>query len=195
MKSLYQLAIELGIDVIYSCTVNSIADNDSIVTIESSAIGAIKTEKVIVATNGFAKTLLSLDVEPARAQVIVTKPIENLPFKGTFHYDKGYFYFRNIHNRVLFGGGRNLDFEAEKTTEFSTTPLVINELSRILKEVILPNTHHEIDYSWVGIMGVGKTKQNIVKAYSKNIICAVRMGGMGVAIGSLVGKEAADLLK
>jgi len=43
-------------------------------------------------------------------------------------------------------------------------------------------------------MGVGTEKKPIIKHYSPNVVCAVRMGGMGVAIGSLVGKEAAKLI-
>jgi hypothetical protein len=41
-------------------------------------------------------------------------------------------------------------------------------------------------------MGVGTEKKPIIKKISPNIVCAVRMGGMGVAIGSLVGKLAID---
>ena len=33
----------------------------------------------------------------------------------------------------------------------------------------------------------------IVRNVSENVVCAVRMGGMGVAIGSLIGEEAAGL--
>ena len=40
-------------------------------------------------------------------------------------------------------------------------------------------------------MGIGSEKKPIIKAVTKNVVCAVRMGGMGVAIGSLVGKMAA----
>tara|TARA_R110001592_G_scaffold53528_7_gene164119 strand:+ start:1366 stop:2487 length:1122 start_codon:yes stop_codon:yes gene_type:complete len=194
MTSLTSLAQSIGIQIINNINVTALNDNEKSVEVVTNEIERLQARKVVVATNGFAKELLNLDVEPARAQVLITKPIDNLPFKGTFHYDKGYYYFRNIHNRVLFGGGRNLDFKAENTTSLENTPLIINELNRILKEVILPNTNYEIDYTWAGIMGVGETKQNIVKHYSKNIICAVRMGGMGVAIGSLIGKEAAELL-
>ena len=43
-------------------------------------------------------------------------------------------------------------------------------------------------------MGVGNQKKAIVKQLSKNMYCGVRLGGMGVAIGSLVGKELADLV-
>ena len=53
--------------------------------------------------------------------MLITKPLENLHFRGTFHLDKGYYYFRNIDQRILFGGGRNLDFETEETTEFGET--------------------------------------------------------------------------
>jgi hypothetical protein len=43
-------------------------------------------------------------------------------------------------------------------------------------------------------MGVGNQKKAIVKQISNNIFCGIRMGGMGIAIGSLVGKELAQLL-
>ena len=43
-------------------------------------------------------------------------------------------------------------------------------------------------------MGVGNQKKAIVKPISSNVFCGVRLGGMGVAIGSLVGKELAELI-
>ena len=67
-------------------------------------------------------------------------------------------------------------------------------LRKILAEQILPNTPHEIEMSWAGIMGVGKSKEPIIKRYSNRIAIGVRMGGMGVAIGSLVGEEVAELV-
>jgi gamma-glutamylputrescine oxidase len=44
-------------------------------------------------------------------------------------------------------------------------------------------------------MGVGKQKKPIVKQLSEHVYCGVRLGGMGVAIGSIVGKELADLIE
>jgi gamma-glutamylputrescine oxidase len=35
-------------------------------------------------------------------------------------------------------------------------------------------------------------KKPIIENISQNVVCAVRMGGMGVAIGSLVGKLAIE---
>jgi glycine/D-amino acid oxidase-like deaminating enzyme len=69
--------------------------------------------QLLVCTNAFARQLLpQLDVTPARGQIIVTSPIDNLPFKGTFHFDEGYYYFRNLGDRVLLGGARNLAFDS-----------------------------------------------------------------------------------
>ncbi|MGB1308001.1 MAG: FAD-dependent oxidoreductase, partial [Oceanihabitans sp.] len=112
----------------------------------------------------------------------------------TFHLDKGYYYFRNIDDRILFGGGRNLDFKTEETTVLAQTEIIQNKLEELLKTTILPNTTFEIDHKWSGIMGVGSQKKAIVKQISNHVFCGVRLGGMGVAIGSLVGKELADLI-
>ena len=95
---------------------------------------------------------------------------------------------------MLFGGGRNLDFEGETTTNLETTEIIQNRLQNLLKNVILPNTPFEIEHSWSGIMGIGNRKNPIVKQLSNNVYCGVRMGGMGVAIGSVIGKELADLI-
>jgi hypothetical protein len=43
-------------------------------------------------------------------------------------------------------------------------------------------------------MGVGNHKKPIVEQISDNVYCGVRLGGMGVAIGSLIGIELADLI-
>ena len=152
------------------------------------------SKKVLFATNGFAGKLTEGAVKPARAQVLITEPIPNLDIKGTFHIDGGYYYFRNIEDRILFGGGRNLDFEGESTSEFGLTETIQQRLDSLLKEVILPNTEYTIAHRWSGIMGLGAHKKPIVEQLSQNVYCGVRLGGMGVAIGSLVGQELADLI-
>ena len=185
---------KLGVKILNNISVESFVGLNTSVEVKTDRIN-FKTNKLFIATNGFANQLLAENVQPARAQVLITKPIENLQIKGTFHLDKGYYYFRNIDNRILFGGGRNLDFKTEETSEFGQTAIIQNELDKILKETILPNTPFEIAHRWSGIMGVGSQKKAIVKQHSDNVFCGVRLGGMGVAIGSLVGKELAELIK
>lgn len=194
MAELMKLAHHKGILILNRVEVTQLNDSGQSVDLLTTA-GEIRAGKVIVATNGFASQLLNLeDVKPARAQVLVTRPIADLRIKGTFHYDEGFYYFRNIGNRILFGGGRNLDFEAETTTELALNARIQTRLDQLLKEVILPGTAFEVEQRWAGIMGVGSEKKPIIRQVSPNIVCAVRMGGMGVAIGSLVGKLAVDEL-
>ena len=194
MTSLLKKTREAGVTVLNGLEIKGFNDKNSEVEIDT-AYGIIKTNKLLITTNGFAKQLLpELEVNPARAQVLITHPIPGLKIKGTFHYDKGYYYFRNVGDRVLLGGGRNLDFKTEETTEFALTDLVQNKLKQLLNEVILPGTPYSIDMQWSGIMGMGSVKAPIVKKTGNNTFCAVRMGGMGVALGSLTGEEAADLI-
>jgi gamma-glutamylputrescine oxidase len=194
MSSLIKLAQMEGVTILNSVSVNEIVDKKSGVTVLTDA-GEFRASKLAVCTNGFASRLLKIkDVRPARAQVLITKPIENLGLRGTFHYQEGYYYFRNIHNRILFGGGRNTDMITETTDEFGINKGIHTKLERLLKHMILPGVRYEIDHRWSGIMGVGSEKKPIVKFVSTNILAAVRMGGMGVAIGSMVGELAADKL-
>ncbi len=196
-KMMSQLLLKVqssGIKILNNISVENFKEIGDKVEVKTNQNEFI-TNKLLIATNGFANQLLDEEVKPARAQVLITKPIKNLHIKGTFHLDKGYYYFRNIDNRILFGGGRNLDFKAEETSDFGETTLIQNKLEEILKTTILPNTDFEIDHRWSGIMGVGDQKKAIVKQLSNNVFCGVRLGGMGVAIGSLVGKELAELIE
>ncbi|HET6245303.1 MAG: FAD-binding oxidoreductase [Bacteroidetes bacterium] len=194
IKNLILLAQQLGIILINNIGISSIHDEGKKVRIETLTQNTFTSTKVIVATNGFAKQLFPhLEVNPARAQVLVTSKIKNLKLKGTFHYDRGYYYFRNIGQRLLIGGGRNLDFKGEETFELGLTDTIQQSLENLLKTTIIPETEYTVDYKWSGIMGIGTNKTTIVKNLSENVVCAVRLGGMGVAIGSLIGEEAADL--
>ncbi len=192
MQNLIELTISKGIVILNCMQVHKISDQKSSVKLLTN-MGEMEAKQVIVATNAFANELLKLkDVKPARAQVLITKPIPGLTLKGTFHYDEGYYYFRNIGNRVLFGGGRNLDFETETSSEFVLNQKIHRHLDGLLNRIILPSYKFEVEQRWCGIMGVGNEKKPIIRKISPNVVCAVRMGGMGVAIGSLVGQLAVN---
>ncbi len=194
MVSLLKLAQSKGIKILNNVAVKSFNEIGNQVEVVLDSDYSFKTGKLLIATNGFAKELLNEEVQPARAQVLITKPIIDLHIKGTFHFDEGYYYFRNINNRILFGGGRNLDFKGEETLVMEMSEPIQQQLEKHLRNIILPNTPFEIDHRWTGIMGVGSQKKTIVKQVSNNVYCGVRLGGMGVAIGSLIGEELANLV-
>lgn len=187
IQELHRACINKDIQILFGVNVQSFEANQLGVSVETSA-GTLNTHKLLVCTNAFAKDYLD-DIQPARAQVLITKPMPGLAVNGTFHMESGYYYFRNIENRILFGGGRNLDFSGETNVAFETTNVIQDKLHEYLKELILPNTPFEIDYSWSGIMAVGSEKKPIIQKTNKNIAFGVRMGGMGVAIGASVGKQ------
>ncbi|GAA3971891.1 NAD(P)/FAD-dependent oxidoreductase [Mucilaginibacter dorajii] len=194
MRALLYKVYELGVLVLNNIHIDAIEQGDNFINLLTTQ-GRFKAGKVILATNAFASQLFpDLDVVPGRGQVLITKPVPGLKLKGTYHFNEGYYYFRNIDNRVLFGGGRNLDYQAEETFDFGHTDTVKEKLVSYLHEVILPGQNVDIDHWWSGIMGFGQDLSPIVKQVQPNVFCAVRCNGMGVAMGSLVGEEVANLV-
>ena len=155
----------------------------------------LQAKKIAVCTNAFTNQLVPvLELRPGRGQVLITDEIPGLKFRGAFHYQQGFYYFRNVGTRILFGGGRNLDFETESTTEFGINNQIAKHLEHELSELILPDTQFQVASRWSGIMAFGEHKTPLVGLHSPDIGYAVRLGGMGVALGSLVADRLARLI-
>ena len=151
--------------------------------------------KLAICNNAFANQIIpNFNIVPGRGLIILTKPFSKLNIKGSFHYDRGFYYFRNIENRILFGGGRNLDFKKEETIEFGINKKIKNKLITDLDKFIIPKQKIEIDMEWSGIMAFGESKIPIIKKESNSVAVGIKSSGMGVAIGSYVGKSVADIL-
>lgn len=200
MKCLQKYAAQIGVEVLTGTEVARVEEGESKVdvTVESKYNqGEIcfSASMVGICTNAFTKKLVpEMELVPGRGQVLVTAPIPKLKIKGVFHYDEGYFYFRNFGNRVILGGGRNQDFDTETSTDFNINKKILNTLVQQLEEVILPEQAFHIEQVWTGIMAFGPNKQPICRRYSPRIALGVRLGGMGVAIGSQIGRQLAELL-
>lgn len=194
LRTLSDLALENNIEIKTNAAVSHFEEkeNEVLVFVADSLRKEqwkLKCRHLYICTNAFTPQLLpGEEVIPGRGQVLITKPIAALKFKGIFHMNDGYYYFRATDNRILFGGGRNLDFETERTTELKLNDSIQNKLDEVLSSVILPHTDFEIEQRWSGIMAFGSTKTPVVKAFSSRVYGAFRMGGMGVALGSRVAK-------
>jgi glycine/D-amino acid oxidase-like deaminating enzyme len=186
-----------GVQILFNTEVKKFKSHSKGVTIHTNLEAPLEAKQFLVCTNGFAKQLIpSLDVVPARGQVFVTEPIPNLKFKGTFHYDEGYYYFRNLGNRLLLGGARNKDFKNEKTYSLETSNKIQKVLEEFMMKRILPkgSKKPKIELRWSGTMGIGKIKKPIIQEVQPNVYCAVRMSGMGVAIAPIVAKKVVQLM-
>lgn len=200
LRALTDLAILSGIEIKTGAEVTGFQEEGHQVVVsvqdpfrrESLRLHA---QSLCICTNAFARQLLPEEiVHPGRGQVLITEPVPGLRFKGIFHMDAGYYYFREVGGRVLFGGGRNLDFAGEETTEFGLTDRIQQELEHRLRHVILPEQNFTIAQRWSGIMAFGPTKRPIVRQFSPHVFGAFRMGGMGVAIGSQVAVDVAEMI-
>ncbi|MBK6831656.1 MAG: FAD-binding oxidoreductase [Flavobacteriales bacterium] len=176
--------------------IDRIEDDGNSVRLVMKGGGVIEAERIIVATNGYTSTLLPrLDVVPARGQVLLTAPIPDLELRGTYHLDEGFYYFREHRGAVLLGGGRNLDIAGETTTEDGLSDRIQQALEQLLRDVILPDQPFTIAQRWSGIMGFGsESKSPIIERVSERVGVAVRLGGMGVAIGIRVARKAVEMM-
>jgi gamma-glutamylputrescine oxidase len=194
------LCLSKGIEIKTGCDVSRVEEASKEVRVVVNHLQlkeeiVFRAPHVAICTNAFTRQFYpQLDIEAGRGQVLITKPIPGLKFKGIFHFQKGYYYFRELNGRVLFGGGRNLDFDKEKTTEFTFNENIRKDLMEKLQTIILPDATVEIDDWWTGIMAFGDSKFPLLLKQSDRIFLGVRMGGMGVAIGSEIGEQLATML-
>lgn len=194
-QALLQQVQSMGVTVLNGIELTGFEQNAASVILFNKQDIPLSADQLLVCTNAFAKQLLpELDIVPARGQVLLTTPLPDLPFKGTFHYDEGFYYFRNLGNRVLLGGARNKAFTEEATDNMEITDTIQQELEHFLSTCLLPGVQYSITDRWSGIMGMGTEKMPVIRQVHPNVFCAVRMSGMGVALAPLAGEKAASLL-
>lgn len=219
MNTLWKKAEQLGVRIFTGSLVIAINGHQlSVRTINGERI--VEAVTTVLATNGNTSQLTITHVEPtsnarhgavakhgavslehvptfepARGQVLLTAPIEGLPLRGSFHFDAGFYYFRNLGNRILFGGGRNTDFEGERTLSMSTTQPLQEHLEELLRTVIAPGRAISIERRWSGTMAFANGKQPFVGYIAENVVLAFGCNGMGVALGSNIASDVADLIQ
>ncbi len=185
---------KLGVDFLFGVEVEHIVPEAKRVIIKCKNSPSLDTHHAILATNAFTSELYQgLDLVPSRNQVLISDPIKEFTLKGTYHMDRGYVYFRNVGNRLLIGGARNIDSKEETTSELGSNPKIIEHLNQLATKVI-GVTSFNMSHSWSGIIATGQSKQPIIKQVSDKITLAVRLGGMGVATGAAVAREVVNMI-
>jgi len=195
IKYLLSKALKLGVIVNFGIEVTECLNEEGRFKLKTKSEIEIFSTHLILCTNAFTNQIINeSDIVPVRNQVLVTKPLNSLAFEGTFHYDKGYVYFRNVgNNRLLIGGARNIDSTKEKTFEFGKNKKILDHLKEFSSEYIL-GEELKVEQIWSGIIASGSNKNPIVKEVEKNLFIGVRLGGMGVAIGTSVAQKLSKLV-
>lgn len=200
MRALTDMATTLGVEIKTGAEVMGFDEDEKGVDVRvqdpfRKETWPLRCASLSICTNAFTRSLLpNEEVTPGRGQVLITDVIPGLKLRGVYHFDKGYYYFREINGRVLFGGGRNMDFEGETTTEIALNEQIQADLDDKLRNIILPGVKYTVAQRWAGIMAFGSTRHPIVKAISPRVFGAFRMGGMGVALGSDAAARLAEII-
>jgi gamma-glutamylputrescine oxidase len=195
MQALTKKVLDAGVQILYGIGVTGWEYNNNTIHISTDKETVMAAERLLICTNGFMASLLpGMHVGPARGQVIVTSAIPGLLLKGTFHFDEGYYYWRNLGNRVLIGGARNKAFAEEQTTDLSGSEKIREALASFLKLHLHEKYAYTIDDHWSGIMGFTADKKPVVKQVSANIFTAIACNGMGVALTPVIAEQVADMI-
>lgn len=195
LKALLQKVISMDVQVMFGTELKSFEENNQNVILQTSDKRTLSTEQLIFCTNAFSKALLpDIAVVPARGQVLLTAPIPGLKLNGVFHYDEGFYYFRNLGDRILLGGARNTSIETEYTLDAFTTLPIQQALESFLNKIILPGQQPVIQQRWAGIMAMGPDKSPVLKQLTARTFCSVRLSGMGVALAPMMGKMLAEIV-
>ncbi|MDE3125764.1 MAG: FAD-binding oxidoreductase [Bacteroidota bacterium] len=194
VKALQVVAFQSGIQILSGIDVIECKQINNGVQINTQQKIVFNAEKVVLCTNAFSNNINTghtIPIMPGRGQIILTSPIPNLPLHGTFHFDAGFYYWRNLGNRILLGGARNKAFEEETTTELNTTNKIQRELEQFLQKHIHPSIHYSIEQRWSGIMGFTQNHLPYVHFIESNILAVIACNGMGVALTPIIAEEVA----
>ena len=154
------------------------------------SVGDVHTRRIIFATNGYRDLARpEVDLQRVKNQVYLTSewPHE-LP--GTYHASQGFIYFRKVGQRILIGGARHLD--SSTSLEYFNQEIE-DYLMGFLHRHLPESSGLRITRKWIGYLGVGESKYPVISKIGVGEYAAVRLGGMGVAIGAEVGKKVAQL--
>lgn len=196
IRMLWKYCSQLGVQVITGTEVQHFGQGSGGHIHIQTGSNRFTARAMALCTNAFTRSLVSgeMDLTPGRGMVMLVRPKSPVKISGTYHYEEGYYYFRDFKDRIIFGGGRNLALEEEITTEFGINQKIEARLHQDLREVILPGTDYTVEMQWSGIMAFGQTKAPILRKIENGVYLGVRLGGMGVALGSLIGEELAGMI-
>lgn len=195
VQALLKKVQTMGVQVFTGVEVKQWQTINGKVKIDTNVGIAFNTEQMLICTNALTASLVpELNIVPARGQIVLTSPIPNLKMKGAFHYDEGFYYFRNLGDRILLGGARNKAFEAEQTSEMITSDVIQQHLENFIAQHLLHGQEFMIEQRWSGIMGFTENKKPIVKKLNNNVGVAIACNGMGVALSPIIAEKVCEMM-
>lgn len=196
-----QLAIDMGVNIYTHSPANEITKSGNNTHHVITPKGSIKTNKLVIATNGYTpkslNTPLNGKVLPVLTSVIVTRPltpseIEQSNFKT--HQvmmdtrELKYYYRLLPDNRILFGGRSAI------TGKAAANPKYQQRLLQELQTSFVGLDEVTIDYGWSGWISVAFDQMPHIYKTDDDIFYATGYCGSGVSFSAWAGKQLADLI-
>jgi glycine/D-amino acid oxidase-like deaminating enzyme len=161
------------------------------------SVAELDAGQVVIATDGYTHGLVSeLDraIRPVRNQVIVTEPLAEQLYPLPHYGRHGYDYWQQLPDgRLVVGGRRDADADAENTAEEAVTPAIQASLETLTRALVgrLPAITHR----WAGIFGVTADRLPLagpLPGQKRIWVCAGYSGHgnvLGLACGDLVARS------
>jgi gamma-glutamylputrescine oxidase len=197
VQALTQMVREMGVKILTGVEIAAYEHEPGGLKVLTHQKVQFHAKQLLLATNAFlAGQLPKLGIVPARGQIILSPPIPGLALKGTFHFDGGYYYFRNLGNRVLLGGARNTNFASEETLLMQTTEGIKSALYTFLQKHIPAAAAYPLESfeSWSGLMAMHASKQPLLQMVHDNVFAAMCCNGMGVALSPVFSEQVAEAM-
>lgn len=117
--------------------------------------GRVSAGALVIATDGYSAGLIAeLDdaIVSFRGQVLATEPLPERLFPCPIYARWGYDYFQQLPDRrLVIGGHRDTDLEAELTREERPTEQIQRRIEGLLRELV--GRRPRVTHRWAGLMG------------------------------------------
>jgi glycine/D-amino acid oxidase-like deaminating enzyme len=161
-----------------------------------ASVDDVEADTVVVANDGYPSGLLgAMDevVQPTRGQVVATEPLGEVLYERPHHARRGFDYWQQLSDgRLVIGGRRDTDLEAESTAEEGITSAVQAALEALIRDLV--GQVPAITHRWSGIFGTSPDDLPVVGPVPGHDGVWTSRGYsghgnvLGLACGDLVGK-------
>ena len=192
---LARMAVDAGVTICEMSTVTQIDEGATVILHTEKA--TVKANQLILACNGYLGGLnkrVAAKVMPINNYIIATERMTPEAQESLIHnnyavadskFVVNYFRFSDD-NRLLFGGTESYRYAFPKD--------IAAAVRKPLSEIFPQLSDVKIDYSWGGTLGITLNRMPHYERLAGNIMSLSGFSGHGVAMGTLSGQIAAEMI-
>lgn len=192
---LARMARDAGVRIFEQSKVTAMTDGARVQVM--TAGGQVDAQHVVLGCNGYLGDLapkVAAKVMPINNYVVATRPLDPVAQEAVIRnnlavadskFVVNYFRFSDDH-RLLFGGTESYGYRFPQD--------IARAVRRPMREIFPQLSEVEIDYAWGGTLGITMNRMPHFERLSGNIMSLSGFSGHGVAMATLAGQIAAELV-